>query len=147
MELFLSDFDEAYSRIRRHGVFIRNKLLRFKILKTANLSNHHEWLIKAIITEVSYDNIIKKIKLILNNLNNCEKQNKANWEMKQIKKWKPPSTQKKLHLMKMNLKQMCGCYCWSLLHPCQIQKYKTIHQKHQTSWEIKHNPLRSLLKY
>ena len=77
MELFLSDFDQAYSRIRRHGVFICNKLLRFKILKTANLSNHHEWLIKAIITEVSYDNIIKKIKLILNNLNNCEKQNKA----------------------------------------------------------------------
>ena len=62
MQQFIADFDQTYNKLKRHGITICNDLLGFKLLKAANLSSHHEQLIKATITEVSYDNIKKKEK-------------------------------------------------------------------------------------
>ena len=62
MQQFIADFDQTCNKLKRHGITICNDLLGFKLLKAANLSSHHEQLIKATITEVSYDNIKKKEK-------------------------------------------------------------------------------------
>ena len=64
MQQFLADFDQTYDRLKRHGITICNDLLGFKLLKAANLSSQHEQLIKATITEVSYECIIQKLKSI-----------------------------------------------------------------------------------
>ena len=48
---FVAEFDQAYNKLKRHGITICSDLLSFKLLKTANLSHHHEQLIKATITE------------------------------------------------------------------------------------------------
>ena len=67
MQQFLADFDQTYNRLKRQGTTICNDLLGFKLLKAANLSSQHEQLIKATITEVSYECIIQKIKSIFSN--------------------------------------------------------------------------------
>ena len=67
MQQFLADFDQAYNKLKRLGITICNDLLGFKLLKAANLSSHHEQLIKATINEVSYECIINKIKSIFSN--------------------------------------------------------------------------------
>ena len=67
MQQFVAEFDQASNKLKKHGITICSDLLDFKLLKAANLSHHHEQLIKATITEVSYDNIIKKIKSIFSN--------------------------------------------------------------------------------
>ena len=66
MQQFVTEFDQAYNRLKRHGITICSDLLGFKLLKAANLSHRHNQLIKAKITEVSFDNI-KKIKSIFSN--------------------------------------------------------------------------------
>ena len=73
MQQFLADCDLAYNRLRCHRTIICDDLLGFKLLKASNLSNHREQLIKATITKVSYDNILKKIETIFPN--DCKKQN------------------------------------------------------------------------
>ena len=67
MQQFVAELDQVYNKLKRQGITICSDLLDFKLLKAANLSHHHEQLIKATITDVSYDNIIKKIKSFLSN--------------------------------------------------------------------------------
>ena len=73
MQQFLADCNLAYNKSRCHRTIIYDDLLGFKLLKASNLSNHREQLIKATITKVSYDNILKKIETIFPN--DCKKQN------------------------------------------------------------------------
>ena len=63
----VAEFVQAYNKLKKVGITICSDLLGFKLLKAANLSHHDEQLIKATITEVSYNNIIKKIKSIFSN--------------------------------------------------------------------------------
>ena len=67
MQQFVAELDQAYNKLKRHGIAICSNLLGFKLLKAANLSYHHEQLIKATVTEVSYDNIIKETKSLFSN--------------------------------------------------------------------------------
>ena len=66
MQQFVAEFDQAYNKLTRDGITICSDHLGFKLFKTANLSHHHEQLIKATITGVSYDNI-KNVKSIFSN--------------------------------------------------------------------------------
>lgn len=59
MQQFVAEFEEAYNKVKRHGMTSSNDFLGFKLLKAANLPHFYEQLIKATITEVSYDKIIK----------------------------------------------------------------------------------------
>ena len=60
-------FDQRYHNLKRHQTAISEDLLGFKLPKTANLSSHHEQLIKAIITQIDYETIKPKIKSIFSN--------------------------------------------------------------------------------
>ena len=64
---FLVEFDQRFNKLRRHQTTISEDLLGFKLLKSANLSDHHEQLIKATISCIDYENIKKKIKSIFSN--------------------------------------------------------------------------------
>ena len=60
-------FDQRYYKLKRHQTTISEDLLGFKVLKAANLSSHHEQLIKATITHVDCETIKAKIKSIFSN--------------------------------------------------------------------------------
>ena len=66
MQQFVAEFYQAYNKLKRHGITICSDL-GFKLLKTVNLSCHHEQLIETTITELSYDSNMKKIKSIFSN--------------------------------------------------------------------------------
>ena len=46
----LGKLDQAYNKLKRHGITICNDVLGFKLLKAANLLHRHEQLMKAVIT-------------------------------------------------------------------------------------------------
>ena len=94
MQQFVTEFDQAYNRLKRHGITICSDLLGFKLLKAANLSHRHNQLIKAKITEVSFDNI-KKIKSIFSN--ETENLPLMNYKLKQ----NPLTIRKKKYPMKI----------------------------------------------
>ena len=52
---FLNEFDKRYNKIKTHGTLMSDDLLGYLLLKAANLSNNHEELIKATMTELKYD--------------------------------------------------------------------------------------------
>ena len=100
MQQFLADFDQAHNKLKRHGITICNDLLGFKLLKAANLSSHHEQLIKATINEVSYECIITKIKSIFSN----DSENKLHPDKKNLTlNQNLPSIPKIILLMTMNM--------------------------------------------
>lgn len=146
MQQFSADFDQACNRLRRHGITICNDLLGLKLLIAANLSNHHEQLIKATITKVSY-------KLIFSN--DRKKQNIMGHETNI--KMELNFCTKKAPVMKMDTKKKAGmillkpiALLTNLEKPANVRfkdsftkikstQGKTIHQKHQPTGEIRHN--------
>ena len=52
IQQFLIEFDQRYHKLQRHQTTISEELLGFKLLKVANLSSHHEQLLKAKIKSV-----------------------------------------------------------------------------------------------
>ena len=67
IQQFLIEFDQRYHKLKQHQTTISEDLLGFKLLKAANLSSHHEQLIKATITHIDYETIKAKIKSIFSN--------------------------------------------------------------------------------
>ena len=64
---FLINFDQRYHNLKRHQTTISEDLIGFKLPKAANLSSHHEQLIKATVTHIDYETIKAKIKSIFSN--------------------------------------------------------------------------------
>ena len=52
IQQFLIEFDQRYHKLKRHQTTISEDRLGFKLLKAANLSSHHEQLLKATITHI-----------------------------------------------------------------------------------------------
>ena len=52
IQQFLIEFDRRYHKLKRHQTTISEDRLGFKLLKAANLSSHHEQLLKATITHI-----------------------------------------------------------------------------------------------
>ena len=66
IQQFLIEFDQRYHKLQRHQTTISEELLGFKLLKVANLSSHHEQLLKATITHIGYETKAK-IKSVFSN--------------------------------------------------------------------------------
>jgi len=66
---FLVDFDQKYSKVKKHGTVISPDLLGFKLLKASNLKKNDEHMVKATCGTIDYDNIKLKIKSIFSNEN------------------------------------------------------------------------------
>ena len=62
IQQFLIEFDQCYHKLKQHQTAVSEDLLGFKLLKAANLSSHHEQLIKATITHIDYETTKAKIK-------------------------------------------------------------------------------------
>ena len=67
IQQFLIEFDQRYHKLKRHQTTISEDRLGFKLLKAANLSSHHEQLLKATITHIDQETIKAKIKSIFSN--------------------------------------------------------------------------------
>ena len=62
--MLLNEFDKRYNKIKTHGTQMSDDLLGYLLLKAANLSNSHEELIKATMTELKYDIMKDQLKKI-----------------------------------------------------------------------------------
>ena len=64
MQEFLNEFDKLHALAKKHGANYSDDILGFKLIKSANLQNRDEQLIKATIQDIKYADIKSKIKKI-----------------------------------------------------------------------------------
>ena len=58
IQAFLNEFDKHLFKTKTYGISMSDNILVYQLLKSANLSTHHEELIKATIPDLQY-NIMK----------------------------------------------------------------------------------------
>ena len=58
---FLTEFDKRYHKTKSHGTTMSSDLLAYRLLKSANLTTRDEQLIKATVTELSYEVVKSKL--------------------------------------------------------------------------------------
>ena len=51
---FLNEFEKRYYKTKSHGTVMSDDILAYRLLKAANLTPHHEELIKATLTDLKY---------------------------------------------------------------------------------------------
>jgi len=59
---YIAEFSSRYNKLKKHKTEISKDLLGFKLLKSANLPEYKEELIKATVIQIDYDNIVLKLK-------------------------------------------------------------------------------------
>ena len=61
IQVFLNEFNKHLFKTKTYGTTMLDYILAYQLLKSANLSTHHEELIKATIPDLQYN--IKKVQL------------------------------------------------------------------------------------
>ena len=61
---FVNEFEKRHSKTKSFGTTMSSDILAYRLLKSANLSEHNEQLAKATITELTYDKMKMQLKKI-----------------------------------------------------------------------------------
>ena len=61
---YINQFESQYNKIRVHNMELPDGVLAYMVLKSANISQEHEQLARATITEFSYSNMTEQLKKI-----------------------------------------------------------------------------------
>ena len=59
---YINEFESLYDKIRAHNMELPDGVLAYRVLKNANISQEHEQLARATITEFSFSNITEQLK-------------------------------------------------------------------------------------
>ena len=61
---FINEFERMYHKLKQHKMELPDGVLAYRLLKSAHLSEQHEQLARATLTELTYDNIKGRLKKI-----------------------------------------------------------------------------------
>ena len=61
---YINQFESLYDKIRVHNMGLPDEVLAYGVPKSANISQEHEQLVRATITEFSYSNMTEQLKKI-----------------------------------------------------------------------------------
>ena len=61
---FMNEFERMYHKLKLHKMELPDGVLAYRLLKSAHLSEQHEQLARAALTELAYDNMKGQLKKI-----------------------------------------------------------------------------------
>ena len=64
IQKYVIEFEKRLNKTKTYGTTWSDDLLAFRLLRSANLSDHHQQLAKATITDLTYNNMKQKLKTI-----------------------------------------------------------------------------------
>ena len=119
------------NQLQRHGTTISDNILRFKLLKAANISVHHKQFIKT-----NYNNIAKKIKFIFSSETETSKQNNKELNSKYEKNYYTKETkfqEEEFENDNENHNGLCDAYLHLWKEKKMINKFTFQNQPHTTN--------------
>ena len=61
---FINEFERMYHKLKQHKLELPDGVLAYRLLKSAHLSEQHEQLARATLTELTYDNMKGQLKKV-----------------------------------------------------------------------------------
>ena len=97
IQAFLHEFDKCLFKTKTYSITMSDTILAYQLLKSANLSTHHEGLIKATIPDLQYSIIKDQLKKLFQ-----EPQDRSN-KQRTLLKLKEPSWKKNSAIWKPSI--------------------------------------------